>query len=145
MSFSIYLNASCYMHIPLALGAAESRDGMTTKQRSRERAAMFMHTSLEVKRADYTPTDMSTLCWMHVCPAHTKWSILWPLGTGWPDVPFFPGSHNLLSIKGGIGVIALIEVLSHARFTSSVLMKYTRSVLSAHCSNTHTAVQMSIV
>ncbi len=46
------------------LGAAESHDGMTTNQRSRGGAVMFAYgmISRDVKRAEYTPTDMFTLC-----------------------------------------------------------------------------------
>ncbi len=48
------------------------------------------------------------------------------LGIGWPDIPFFPGSHNLLSIN--------LSTLSRTLSTSSVsardqfsVLKYTHS------------------
>ncbi len=50
------LSVAKSIRLPLALGAAESRDGMTTKQRSSNVCIR------DVKRAAYTPTDMSTLC-----------------------------------------------------------------------------------
>ncbi len=62
--------------------------------------------------------------------------------------PVFPGSHNSLSINlklVKLGGIVLIEVLSLAHAPLFQFSYNAQSVLSSQCSNTHTAVQMSIV